>query len=292
MKKIIISALILITVSLLTLFLVFFVNKNNQSNPVIDKYLLPNILHEISSISYISDDKIASIQDELGKIFIYDLKIKKIVDKIDFNLPGDYEGIEYANDKFYILRSDGMLYEIQNKNNNPQVIEYDLDLFAKNNEGLAYDKERNRLLISTKSKAVADKEAKNERHIYAFDLIKKEIDKTPVIIINLDDIEKHINTQNINLKPKNDADKKILKFRPSGIAIHPINKKLYIISAIDNLIISTDLKGQISTINQLDISIFNKPEGIDFYENGDMLISNEGEVDSPTLLKIKIENLN
>lgn len=292
MKKIIISALILIIVSLLTLFLVFFVNKNNQSNPVIDKYLLPNILHEISSISYIGDDKIASIQDELGKIFIYDLKIKKIVDEIDFNLPGDYEGIEYANDKFYILRSDGMLYEIQNKNNNPQVIEYDLDLFAKNNEGLAYDKERNRLLISTKSKAVADKEAKNERHIYAFDLIKKEIDKTPVIIINLDDIEKHINTQNINLKPKNDVDKKILKFRPSGIAIHPINKKLYIISAIDNLIISTDLKGQISTVNQLDISIFNKPEGIDFYENGDMLISNEGEIGSPTLLKIKIENLN
>ena len=291
MKKIIILISILIAI-FLAVFLIFFANKNTQSTFIIDKYELPNILHEISSISYMSNNKIAAIQDELGTIFVYDLAVNKIINEIDFNLPGDYEGIEYVDDKFYILRSDGIIYEVQNNKSNPKIAEYNLDLFAKNNEGLTYDKEGNRLLISTKSKTSTGKETKNERHIYAFDLIKKEIEKTPAIIINIDDVEAHINNNDIVLEPKNDKSKKILKFRPSGIAIHPINKRLYIISAIDNLIISTDLIGNILTIRQLDISTFNKPEGIDFYENGDALISNEGGDSNPTLLKLKIENIN
>ncbi|OGH59880.1 MAG: hypothetical protein A2725_02600 [Candidatus Magasanikbacteria bacterium RIFCSPHIGHO2_01_FULL_33_34] len=291
MKKAIILISILIAI-FLAVFLLFFANKNTRSSFIIDAYELPSVLHEVSSISYIGDDKIACIQDELGTIFIYDLKARKIINEIDFALPGDYEGIEYVNEKFYILRSDGVLYEIQNSKINPQVAEYNLDLFAKNNEGLTYDREGNRLLISTKSKVAPGKEAKNERHIYAFDLTKKEIGKTPVITMNLDDVETYINNNEVDLESKNDKAKKILKFRPSGIAMHPINKRLYIVSAIDNLVISTDLKGTILTIHQLDISIFNKPEGIDFYENGDALISNEGGNGNPTLLKLKIENLN
>lgn len=31
--------------------------------------------------------------------------------------------------------------------------------------------------------------------------------------------------------------------------------------------------------------VFNKPEGITFFENGDMMISNEGQHKKPTLLR-------
>lgn len=289
MRKLILLILISIAVFVI-IFWVIFADKNTLHNVITKKYELPIILHEVSSISYLGNDKIACIQDELGIIFIYDLKVEKIIEEINFNLPGDYEGIEYVNDNFYVLRSDGVIYEIPNSKTKLQIVEYNLDIFAKNNEGLAYDKESNRLLVSTKSKVAVGKEEKNKSYIYAFDLKKKEISPNPIIVINLDDVENYINNQNREFKEID--DKKTLKFRPAGIAIHPIKRLLYVISAVDNLVISIDFDGNILTAHQLDISVFNKPEGLDFNENGDAFISNEGGDGKPTIFKLKIESLN
>jgi hypothetical protein len=42
---------------------------------------------------------------------------------------------------------------------------------------------------------------------------------------------------------------------------------------------------------KLDEKLFNKPEGITFLENGDLIITNEGEFGVPTLLKFSWQKI-
>ena len=46
-----------------------------------------------------------------------------------------------------------------------------------------------------------------------------------------------------------------------------------------------DREGRIMHIEKLNPVMFNKAEGIAFFENGDMLITNEGQSKLPTLLR-------
>jgi hypothetical protein len=42
------------------------------------------------------------------------LNVNKITQQHTFGLKGDYEGITLVNDLLYVLRSDGVLFEIKN----------------------------------------------------------------------------------------------------------------------------------------------------------------------------------
>ncbi|MFA6254602.1 MAG: hypothetical protein WC675_01040 [Patescibacteria group bacterium] len=245
-------------------------------------YPLPGYLHEISGITYIGNNKIAGIQDEDGVIYIYDLDKKTVTDSIEFGNPGDYEGVAFANGNFYVLRSDAILFDITKD----RTIEYNLAIGANNNEGLCYDPQNNRLLIATKSKAEDGKEYKDKRYIYAFDLENKKLSAEPIFIIDITEIENFANSINAELEAK--SGKKIIKFRPSGIAIHHQNNNIYIVSAVDNIIVVLNQMGKIIDVKQLDVSIFNQPEGITFLESGEALIANEGEQGIPTLIKLSL----
>jgi uncharacterized protein YjiK len=65
-------------------------------------------------------------------------------------------------------------------------------------------------------------------------------------------------------------------FNPSAIAVHPITHEIYILSASDRLLAVYDNKS-LKTVYPLPAELYYKPEGIAFFENGDMLISNEGD---------------
>ncbi|HEX6334450.1 MAG TPA: SdiA-regulated domain-containing protein, partial [Flavisolibacter sp.] len=79
---------------------------------------------------------------------------------------------------------------------------------------------------------------------------------------------------------KNDDE----KFDPSAAAIHPINKRLYILASAGSLLVVTDTRGKVVAAYMLNQDLFPQPEGIAFAPNGDMYISNEGRFGKPTLL--------
>jgi hypothetical protein len=121
---------------------------------VTHKWEMSKDLKEISGIDMIDDKLIACIQDELGKIFIYNIDNNKIEKAIDFGANGDYEGIAVVKDVAYIIRADGMLFEVSNYSSpKPVIKEYRTPLTAKQDvEGLCYDEKNNRLLLSIKGK--------------------------------------------------------------------------------------------------------------------------------------------
>ena len=78
------------------------------------KWDLSDRLEEISGMDFIDDERMAAIQDEEGIIFIYNLNSKKIEQEIKFGKSGDYEGLAIAGNDAFVMRSDGVLFEVKN----------------------------------------------------------------------------------------------------------------------------------------------------------------------------------
>jgi hypothetical protein len=259
------------------------------SKPILNDEL-PPILHEISGLAIIDSTSIACIQDEDGILFIYNIKSHKITQQHTFGLKGDYEGITLVNDLLYVLRSDGILFEIKDyKSKKLKVKTYSTRVPAINNEGLCYDVINNRLLIGAKGKINKDPSNKDVRFIYAFDLKTKTLNQSPAFSFNTIDINLSAKLQGISFpKKQNKKGESIehgFKFNTSEIAIHPLTQQLFVLLATDHALFIFNKTGNLEYIEQLNPIIFNKSEGLDFFINGDLLISNEGQAQQPTLLR-------
>jgi uncharacterized protein YjiK len=252
-------------------------------------YILPDILREVSGLTYESPSSFACIQDENGIIFIYDVVRQEIKTQYTFHIDGDYEGIAKVDQSVFVLRSDGTLFEIRNyRSDKFQLTTYYTGIQASDNEGLCYDRRSKRLLIACKSKLGKGPEYKDKRVIYGFDLLKKELIGDPVFEFDVRVMRKFALDNHIALRTKNKKkkpDEPLLKFRTSAIGIHPLTGKLYLLSAADYLLFVFDRNGSIEHMETLDPRLFNKAEGISFFDNGDMLITNEGQDKRPTLLR-------
>jgi uncharacterized protein YjiK len=256
---------------------------------------LPHSLKEISGITTTDKNEIACIQDEIGSIFVYDIVTEHLVDEYKNNLTGDFEGIAQVNRTMYILRSDGVLVEYSDyKSPDGDMHEYNLNLPTANNEGLCYDKKNNCLLIAAKSKTEDGLEKKSIRLIYRFDLITKTVAPEPIIRLHIKRIEEkaielHL-VQEQYKKHKKDKNKdESFNFRPSEIAVDPIDNSIYILSGKDKMLLILDQKGNIKNLVALDPAYFKQAEGMTFLSNGDLLISNEAQKGKPTLLLFKYQ---
>ena len=241
------------------------------------KYKLPDKLEEISGLTYVGDGIIACIQDEKGKIHHYNLKNETVEEAFEFGEKGDYEGIEVIGKTAYVLRSDGTIFEIIDYYEGVEKVNtYQSILSSSNNtEGLGADFSKKNLLVACKEDAGEGKSYKGKKAVYAFNLKKKAFDEEPIYLIDKDDLKDP------------DKDSKHVDFKPSGIAIHPITKNVYLISTVGKLLVILDRKGNIISKHKLDKDVFKQPEGICFKQNGDLYISNEGRGKTPNILKFK-----
>jgi len=253
-------------------------------------YVLPFSFKEVSGITSTGESRIACIQDENGILYTYDLISGQIINRLSFFGNGDYEGIAMVDKSVFILRSDGMLFEVSGfESENYKTLTYQTDIQEKDSEGLCFDKSANRLLIAPKSQPEKNSGNKDKRFIYAFDLKSKKLIRNPVYVFDLSLINKFALDNDIKVPKNSDkkGDKKEpdIEFRPSAVGIHPITNKLYLISGVEKLLFVFDRNGKIEFMAKLDKDLFNQPEGITFLKNGDMLISNEGENKNPRLLR-------
>jgi len=252
--------------------------------------ILPPVLHEISGLTLINDSSFACIQDEIGILFFYDLKRCKIQRQLSFAAKGDFEGIAKADSDIYILRSDGTLFEVLNYiSDNFTVKNLQTDIPSKNNEGLCFDPDRNLLLIACKDNVSKKAGSKDSRYIYGFDPETGKLIKDPVYSIKVKDIAEFAVNNNIKVPVKSKKNsmktEPDIKLRPSGIAIQPETKDIFILSADDGLLFVFSYSGEIKNIVRLDPQLFIQAEGITFFSDRDLLISNEGRNKEPTFLR-------
>lgn len=224
-------------------------------NPT-EKYDLPDKLKEISGLSYYKKNQLVCVNDEQGKIFIYDINDKKIVNKIPFDKDGDYEGVEVVDDEVFVLRSDGKLkgfkigeaFEREIDCSEPEVIEY---------EGLGYDSKSKYLLLVAKERT---KDVDDKKMVYAYDFDRKVLFKH--ISIPVEQVKDEANGKD---------------FKPSGIAVHPQTGQVFIIASSGKKLLILSEKGQKEALISLNSKVYRQPEGICFSPDGQLFISSEGK---------------
>ncbi len=261
------------------------------------RYSLPKYLEEISGLSYYGKGKIACVQDEKAHIYILNLEKEKIIAKYDFGSDADYEDISVVGSTAYILRNNGDIYRIKKfKKKDRKIKKFPTPLKEKNDtEGMVYDPGSNSLLIACKGSPSIEKESLYEGYkaIYRFDLEKGKLVKTPHILIDLERLDSYLDQSaftkfSVRVAKKLRLIESETSFKPSGIAIHPIDGEIYIISSVGKLLIILNQSGKVLNVIELDPKLYRQPEGICFSPTGDMYISNEGKGGKGYILKFEI----
>lgn len=237
------------------------------------EWQLPAELKEVSAIAYLSNERIAAIQDQLGTIFIYDLNKSKVTQKLDFGANGDYEGLVHHQNDFYIVRSDGQLTHTDDKGKVIKV--YNLPLAKDDNiESLCLDQKNNRLLLGQKD----GEKGQQLKKIFAFDLKTKSLSKAPVLQIDYEQILASCGSRNTE-KGKGKKAKKVDEVRPSEMIIDPKTGDILVADGPSSRIFVLDSSGKFKHILTLDKKRFPQAEGLTFGANGELYVSTEGTKD-------------
>lgn len=228
-----------------------------------EKFALPDALHEISGLIFNGkSDTILAVEDENGSIYRFTYR-QENVNLSKFAKKGDYEGIAVSGDYVIVLRSDGRLFTIPQKDLQKAEInsvkEWK-DLLPKEEfESLAYDVKDG--LIYVICKKCSQDSKKQQNSVYILELSGEgEIRLKANASIDLSQIPE--------LKGND--------FRPSALTKNPKTGEWYILSSVNKLLVVTDKAWQIKSTYSLDPGIFNQPEGIAFDRDNNLYISNEG----------------
>lgn len=230
-----------------------------------ERFKVRESMQEISGIVYYGDeDHIIAENDEQGKLFQVGLRATATYPSWKFGKSGDYEDVLFTGKDWLVLKSNGSIYQV-------------LHLFTDTTESVAYhfpnprgnefesayfDSAKNNVMVICKN--CADDKGQGVTSVYAFSMDSMAYLPGPAYQLKSSEIPK------LDTSPSK-------HFRPSAAALHPIEKRLYIIASINRLLVIADMEGQIQETHFLDPKHFNQPEGLTFAPNGDMYISNEGD---------------
>jgi uncharacterized protein YjiK len=147
---------------------------------------------------------------------------------------------------------------------------------------MAWDPTREKMLLACKGEMPRMAKGKKSFAIYAMDLQSRKVLRQPVIIITKQMIEDYVGTHpnRENLKASMSDD-----FAPSAIAVHPLTRQLYVLSARGNMLLVLDSSGDLQHLQALDPITNPQPEGIAFGADGTMYISNESRGSNALLHK-------
>ena len=242
---------------------------------------LPHALKEISGICYYDKDCLLGIQDESSEVYIINYQTNEIDTLCDHKLKGDFEDISYADGNVYALKSNGHIDQfLSDSIILEKPVKFKTALSEINDcEGLAYERSTNSLLIACKEKPYVKELGKNgnSRSVYRFDLDHKQLIYKPYLSVDLQILKNKCYIE---------------KFKPSGIAVHPVTGNYYIISSVGKSIIVMDKNGLVTDFARLNNVRFMQPEGICFDQSGEFLfISDEGKHGKANLLVYKIKGV-
>ncbi len=232
-------------------------------------------LEEISGLTYYKEGLLAAIEDETGKIYLLDAVTGEVKRKIKFAKSGDYEGIEIIGEHVFVMKSNGLLYDFFITNEDKVKANVTETAFTSRNnlEGLGLH--NGKLLIACKGEGEIAGVKATGKGIYSYDLGKA----TPLLFIHKGYLNSHI--------AERDYFKTIKQFDPSGIATHPLNGDIYILSA-DHVLVVYDKELKLKEVVKLDKHIFRQPEGICFSPQGQLYLSSEGDGERGELFVFEI----
>ena len=234
---------------------------------------LPAVLDEISGIAYYPrDTSVFAIIDEEGLLFKIPLNDAINFQQWGFGKANDYEDIILKDSTFYILVSNGGVRSLKFNGKDIITEKYEFVLGTKKskNEFESMYVDSGNIIILCKE-CDGDKKIKTSR--FSFDVKAGQYQEMEPL-------------HNAEIAKLIDDDK--IALRASAAAINPINRELYVVSAINKTMYIFDSIGNPKEFYELNPKLYKQPEGIAFTPEGDLIISNEVYLEgNPNLLVLK-----
>jgi uncharacterized protein YjiK len=257
---------------------------------------MPYPLHEISGLSFADQDNwLLAIQDEKGIVSGIDPQTGDIKQTWTITGKGDFEGIEVADSTLYLLRSDGLLFQLPWHNGATETVT-SFQLIARKGvdlEGLSWDPISKKLLIAVKDDPSSSNNP-TKGWLY-YDPVSGILDST-MVGINKEEFMvlarkqlKKSGKKRIMAWLKKTPDQFLLG--PSGIALNPASREIYMLSHRGKILLVFDKDGNCSNLIALDPAIFPQPEGIAFNQKGDLYIASEGTKKKPGKIILYLNKL-
>ena len=257
-----------------------------SESQIVNSAKLSKQLSEISGLTFNDKNELFAHNDEKSVVYQLDYSSGEILKKFTVGnktIKEDFEGISFANDKFYLVTSNGDLYEFPEGKDKEEVKykKYKTFLDADNDvEGLCYDPKSNSLLLACKGNP--GKKLKGNRAVYEFSLKDKKLKKKPRFLLPVEEIMENY---------KSDFSSKLGEFflikddtfAPSGIEFNPTTGNYFVLSFKGRMIIEITSNGKIVNQYLLDPKNHRQPEGIAFTSDNKMIISDESAGKKATL---------
>ena len=196
-----------------------------------------------------------------------------------FGPKGDYEGLAKVGDDYWVLRSDGVLLRLVAAADRYEIAEtLATGLPVKEFEGLAVDRAANRFVLAPKSVA-KEKEEKELRPLFAFDLATRLTAQEPLITLHLDEVLDAARLQGIAVPTRitnRGKEKPLVRLFFAEVAVHPETGDLWLLSAGDRALLVVDRKGQLRGMHFFSTVEMPQPEAATFLPNGHLVLGSEG----------------
>jgi uncharacterized protein YjiK len=249
-------------------------DRYDLSSPTVIK--LPEILDEISGIAYYpKDTSVFAIVDEDG--FLFKIPIKNPAASImwRFDKSRDYEDLVLIDSTFYVLVSNGDIVTVKFNGNQIHAEKSEFSETSKKAnefESLYQDSDSGNLIMMCKE---CEEDSKKTITSYSYGYRDSVKSYHNYMLMDAVPIAEKLGMSKVHLKA-------------SAAAINPVTEELYILSAVNNILVITNKKGALKAVYKLDPGLYKQPEGIAFTPTGDMIISTErAEVGFATLLVLK-----
>jgi hypothetical protein len=222
-------------------------------------YKLPEILDEISGVSYYpKDSSVFAIQDEKGWLFKIHLSSPLHVERWKFSSGGDYEDVALVDSNFYVLKSKGVIEKFKFLSGDSLSLQsFPVPQDAKNEfETLYYDSTLHQIILMCKNCEVDNKKQVTG---WTFDPTK----------------DSFASSFTIQTEPIRERLGEDTRFKPSAAAIHPLTGELYVVASVNHALAIFNKDYSVKSIYKINPSLFKQPEGLTFTSTGDLIISNE-----------------
>lgn len=243
---------------------------------------LPDELRELSAIAVLDDHTIACVQDEAGAVFVFDLAQAAVRRVLPFAGRGDYEGLCRVGEQYFVLRSDGLLLQLELQPGGERlrlVGQHELRLPVVEFEGVAAAADGKQLWLAPKELGKRDKERRDERPLYRFDLATGRADPEPALCCSRPQVIAAAERLSVVLPERTSAKGKervLLELAFSDLAVRPATGDLFLLAGSDHLLLVLSPAGEVRSVQRLDAKLLPQPESLGFLPNGDLLVGSEG----------------
>jgi hypothetical protein len=227
------------------------------------RWLLPPELSEVSGLALTPDGRLFAHNDESARITELDYRRGTVIKQFFIGkqgLRGDFEGLAYAGDRFFLLSSDGMLYEFREGSDGERVdyTAHDTRLGKECEfEGVAYDSTANSLVLACKHVAV--KKFKDMLVLFRYRLGDSSGARLSELTVPLSEV--------IGKNPWKD-------FRPTDITIDPFTGNYVLVAAPEKGLLALTPAGVVLFSRPL-AGRHPQPEGIAITSDSILIIGDE-----------------